>query len=917
MAKDQEDLMHNYKIYNAIEYVRINNLNRIVTNPKDARIGIIASGKSYLDVVEALDMFQDKVREQIRLMKVVVPWPLEPSILKEFATGLKEIIVVEEKRQLIEYQIKEHLYHYSENFRPRIIGKYEEKGEWELPRGNWLLPILSDFSANQVYKVIEKRLLSNNILKKNQVLDSIKNSDSFDKNPIKNLSRPAWYCSGCPHNSSTKVPENSIALAGIGCHVMATAIYPKHNKTVTHMGGEGATWIGQSQFSNLNHVFVNLGDGTYFHSGSLAIRAAIAAKINITYKILFNNAVAMTGGQKVDGELDVENLIKQLIAEGIHKIILVTENYELFKNLKFHTIDFEVLKKEALDIAQTKLRNYKGVSVLVYDQICAAEKRRKINRGQIKKSNKMLFISSEICEGCGDCGVQSNCTSLYPLKTNEGVKRVIDQTSCNNDESCLKGFCPSFISISGKKKIVSNPIDIDTELFSKLKEPKFINTYSRDYNVLIVGIGGTGVITLSAIIGMASHIENKKISVLDMTGMSQKNGSVSSHLRFYTDHNNIGSQRIPDGHLDLLLSYDLLGISDKNITNKINHNRTNIVVNSNQQPTGHFAQDETKFVEMDSFKTLSKNLTKNKINFINTTAIAEKLTGNTMASNLFMLGFSVQKSLLPIQPESILKAIELNAVQVKMNSLAFNWGRIYAEFPEEVHSQIQFRVNNDNLPEKDKVESRYQKLITYHNQKYAEKYKIEINKFKPSLNKDEIEYLSASLYKIMAFKDEYEVARLLSSKNLLSTIEEKLESGFSYEFNISPNFLRFFNKKNYKKISISSNFKFIFTILSKLKFLRFSFFDPFKNSPDRKLEKNLFNHYLTVVDFLVSNYDKYSEQDRAFILSHPQEIKGFGHVKLQKAKHTFNKLKDILEINKNENLGKIGNQINFLYKLCN
>ena len=284
---------------------------------------------------------------------------------------------------------------------------------------------------------------------------------------------------------------------------------------------------------------------------------------------------------------------------------------------------------------------------------------------------------------------------------------------------------------------------------------------------MIVGIGGTGVITLSAIIGMASHIENKKISVLDMTGMSQKNGSVSSHLRFYTDHNNIGSQRIPDGHLDLLLSYDLLGISDKNITNKINHNRTNIVVNSNQQPTGHFAQDETKFVEMDSFKTLSKNLTKNKINFINTTAIAEKLTGNTMASNLFMLGFSVQKSLLPIQPESILKAIELNAVQVKMNSLAFNWGRIYAEFPEEVHSQIQFRVNNDNLPEKDKVESRYQKLITYHDQKYAEKYKIEINKFKPSLNKDEIEYLSASLYKIMAFKDEYEVLTVIIKKSTI------------------------------------------------------------------------------------------------------------------------------------------------------
>ena len=429
---------------------------------------------------------------------------------------------------------------------------------------------------------------------------------------------------------------------------------------------------------------------------------------------------------------------------------------------------------------------------------------------------------------------------LYPLKTNEGVKRVIDQTSCNNDKSCIKGFCPSFISISGKKKIVKNPVNIDTELFSKLKEPKFINTYSRDYNVLIVGIGGTGVITLSAIIGMASHIENKKISVLDMTGMSQKNGSVSSHLRFYTDHNNIGSQRIPDGHLDLLLSYDLLGIGDKNITNKINQNRTNIVVNSNQQPTGHFAQDETKFIEMESFKTLSNNLTKNKINFINTTAIAEKLTGNTMASNLFMLGFSVQKSLLPIQPDSILKAIELNGVQVKMNSLAFNWGRIYAEFPEEVHSQIQFKVNDDNLSEKDKVESRYQKLITYHNQKYAEKYKIEINKFKPSLNKDEIEYLSSSLYKIMSFKDEYEVARILSSKILLSTIEEKLESGFSYEFNISPNFLRFFNKKNYKKISISSNFKFIFTILSKLKFLRFSFFDPFKNSPDRKIREKTF-----------------------------------------------------------------------------
>ena len=453
-ARKQEALMQDYKIYAAIAYARANKLNRIMINSPQARLGIIASGKSYLDVLEALEELgiDEKQAEHIgiRLYKVAMPWPLEPDGIREFAQGLEEILVVEEKRQIVEYQLKEQLYNWREDVRPRVVGKFDEKGEWVAPRGDWLLTSKVDFSAAQIARVVAARIArfhTSDLIKarlafleaKEQVLNKAVNTPP----------RPAYYCAGCPHNTSTKVPEGSFALAGIGCHVMASSIYPEFNKLTTHMGGEGAPWIGQAAFSTIPHVFQNLGDGTYFHSGYLAIRAAVAAKVNMTYKILYNDAVAMTGGQPVDGSVSVRQIAQQMAAEGVQRIALVTEDLSRYDDRSALPSQVTLHDRQDMDAVQRALREVAGVSVLIYDQVCAAEKRRRRKKGEFPDPEQRLFINDAVCEGCGDCGEQSNCTAILPLETDFGRKRIIDQSSCNKDYSCVKGFCPSFVIVTG------------------------------------------------------------------------------------------------------------------------------------------------------------------------------------------------------------------------------------------------------------------------------------------------------------------------------------------------------------------------------------------------------------------------------------------------------------------------------------
>ncbi|HMN82520.1 MAG TPA: indolepyruvate ferredoxin oxidoreductase family protein, partial [Burkholderiaceae bacterium] len=588
-ARKQEAVLQDARIYAAIAYARANRLNRIVRDAPQARFGIIASGKSYRDVLEALAVLElDEAgcrRLGIRLFKVSMPWPLEPESVREFSLGLREILVVEEKRQVIEYQLKEQLYSWREDVRPRVVGKFDDQGEWVAPRGRWLLSAKADLTVAQIAEVIAGRLTA--LLPDVDLAASLTRPASLAgarESAAQTAPRPAWYCSGCPHNASTRVPDGSLALAGIGCHVMATAIYPEDNRTTTQMGGEGAPWLGQAWFSERTHVFANLGDGTYYHSGSLAVRAAVAAGVDITYKILFNDAVAMTGGQPVDGPLTVPRIARQLAAEGVRRIALVAEQPERWGNgsalgLQASDVALTIHPRDELDAVQRQLRSHRGVSVLIYDQVCAAEKRRRRKKGEFPTIGRRVFINDRVCEGCGDCGIQSNCTSLLPLATGLGNKRMVDQSSCNGDLSCLRGFCPSFVSVQGGEPRRSRRAQSAAAPppLPPAPQPAPLNGL---HNILITGIGGTGVITVGALIGMAAHLEGKGVSVLDMTGMSQKNGAVTSHVRLASDPSRLLAQRIPEGQADLVLGCDQLTAAAADAVARMQPGRTVAVVNA-------------------------------------------------------------------------------------------------------------------------------------------------------------------------------------------------------------------------------------------------------------------------------------------------------------------------------------------------
>ncbi|MGE5615709.1 MAG: indolepyruvate ferredoxin oxidoreductase family protein, partial [Bacillota bacterium] len=528
---EQELRLQHDKIYAALAYARANKLNRIAVDSPHARLGIIASGKSYLDVLQALQDLgidqQQAAEIGIRLFKVGMPWPLEPNGIREFAQGLDEILVVEEKRQLIEYQMKEQLYNWRDDVRPRVIGKYDEHGEWEVSRAEWLLPAAGELTPAMIGRVIAARIAKFHTSKLIEArLKFLEAKEAALAQPRQKVARIPYFCSGCPHNTSTRVPEGSKALAGIGCHYMAIWIRPEETMTFTQMGGEGAPWIGIQPFTDMKHVFANLGDGTYFHSGVLAIRAAVAANVNMTYKILFNDAVAMTGGQPVDGQLTVPMVTRQVLAEGAKRVVVVTDEPQKYATVTDLAPGTTVHHRDDLDTVQKELREEKGVTVLVYDQTCAAEKRRRRKRGKFPDPAKRVVINELVCEGCGDCSVKSNCLSVVPVETEFGRKRAIDQSSCNKDYSCLKGFCPSFVTVEGGKLKRVTP-DAATRQWSgaQLTSPT-LPPLEKPYGILVTGVGGTGVVTIGAILGMAAHLEGKGAAVLDMAGLAQKGGSV-------------------------------------------------------------------------------------------------------------------------------------------------------------------------------------------------------------------------------------------------------------------------------------------------------------------------------------------------------------------------------------------------------
>jgi len=900
-ARTQEALMQDYKIYAALAYARENKLNRVTIDSPDAKLGIIASGKSYVDVLEALEELgiDEAMAAQVglRLFKVAMIWPLEPEGVREFAQGLEEILVVEEKRQVVEYQLKEQLYNWRDDVRPHIVGKFDDKGEWVSPRGEWLLPPKADFSVAQVARVIAGRIARLNL--EDGTRDLIKArlafleaKDAVLMKAVTTPFRPAFYCSGCPHNTSTKVPDGSFALAGIGCHVMATSIYPEMNKLTTHMGGEGTPWIGQAAFSKVPHVFQNLGDGTYFHSGYLAIRAAIAAKVNITYKILYNDAVAMTGGQPVDGVTSVPLIAQQMAAEGVKRIALVTEDLSRYEDRSMLPELVTIHDRKHMDDIQRELRELPGVTVLIYDQTCAAEKRRRRKKGEFPDLNKRMVINEAVCEGCGDCGVQSNCVSILPKETEFGRKRAIDQSSCNKDYSCAKGFCPSFVTVEGatlKKNKAGVAKEGTDDGWGALPQP-MLPSIAAPYNILINGIGGTGVITVGALMGMAAHLEGKGASVLDMTGMSQKNGSVTSHVKIAETPERLRAQRIATGEADLVLGCDMLTAGASDAISKMRPGRTTVVVNLHEQPTGTFAQQRDWEFPAGQVRSLIAEAVGGEagVDFIDATKLATALMGDSIAANLFMMGYAWQKGLIPLSEASLLRAIELNGVAVGSNKRSFLWGRRAAVDLKRVEKTatpaqaivVQMPQSLDSV-----IKKRVEFLTGYQNAAYAAQYSDLIDKVRAAESAHNLGTklsmaVAKSLFKLMAYKDEYEVARLYTDGRFVEQLATQFEGKFSVKFNLAP---PLFAKKDAKGHLVKAEFGSwmwtAFKLLAKLKGLRGGAFDVFGYTAERKMERALINEYRGMIEGVLRSLDASNHASAVELASLPEQIRGFGHVK--------------------------------------
>ena len=885
----QEARLHDFKRDAMLAFVRANKINKIITTGGRApKIGIITTGKAYLDVRQAFDELGiDEVKCNdlgIRLFKIGCVWPIGRQELMDFAAGLDLIIVVEEKRSLIEVQVREELYGTANQ--PLCIGKKDE-------HGNWLFPVKGALDPNDVAICIGDR-----ILRYGGPNDEIAAHVARLKGAQRALAetsdvavRIPYFCSGCPHNTSTRVPEGSRAYAGIGCHFMSQWM---DRKTLgfTQMGGEGANWIGEAPFSKTPHVFQNLGDGTYNHSGYLAIRAAIASGVNMTYKILYNDAVAMTGGQPVDGPISVPRIAQQMAAEGVQRIALVAEDPARWADRGALPADSGGLRltvhhRDDMDAVQRELREFQGVSVLIYDQVCAAEKRRRRKKGEFPPAARRVFINDAVCEGCGDCGEQSNCTALLPQPTDYGLKRRVDQSACNADESCIKGFCPSFVTVEGVTPRRHAPVAAKSQAMADLPEPAQLELEGM-HNILITGIGGTGVITIGALIGMAAHLEGKGVSVLDMTGMSQKNGSVTSHVRIARDATLLRAQRIPTGEADLILGCDMLTAGAPDAIARMRPGRTYALVNTFEQPTGHFAQQPDWVFPAEQVRSLIEESVEGQADFLDATQLATRLMGDAIAANLFLLGFAFQKGHVPLSAAALDKAIEINGVAVKANQAAFRWGRQAALDLSAVLREASPRqtITVQRKPTLDAmVSDRIAFLTAYHDAAYAHRYAQLVERVRAVEGRDRgtlllTQAVAANLFKLMAYKDEYEVARLYTNGRFRDTLAQQFEGKPVLRFHLAPPIL---GRRDAEGRPVKTSFgpwmEHALRMLARFRRLRGTPFDPFGRSWERRMERQLIEDYRRSIEDLVERWSDI-DFDAALALARlPEQIRGYGHVK--------------------------------------
>jgi indolepyruvate ferredoxin oxidoreductase len=929
-ALDQEARLFDHKWYAALAYIRANKLNHNVIATANDRFGLMASGKAFNDTRQALhDLGLDDAtckRLGIRLHKVGVVWPLEAQSTREFAAGLREILVVEEKRQVIEYQLKEELYNWRDDVRPHVLGKFDEidapdghypGGEWSMPNpsSNTLLRANADLTPAIIARAIAKRLTKLGVDADTQArMDAhiaLLNAKEQSLQVLEvKADRQPWFCSGCPHNTSTRVPEGSRAMAGIGCHFMSIWM-DRATVGFTQMGGEGVPWVGQQPFSNEPHVFANIGDGTYFHSGLLAIRQSIAAGVNITYKVLYNDAVAMTGGQQIGERSEghsVVQIAQSLRAEGAKRITIVTDEPEKYSHVGRNgepggTLGLPegvaIEHRDELDRIQREMRELKGCTVIIYDQTCATEKRRRRKRGTLVDPAVRVVINEAVCEGCGDCSTQSNCLSVEPLETEFGRKRTINQSSCNKDTSCLKGFCPSFVTVEGgqlkkaKKDATSSASPFDDSVFGEaLAQPMMPSLSAAGaYGIVVAGVGGTGVITIGQLLGMAAHIEGKGIVTQDAAGLAQKGGATWSHVLLAASQDQISTTRVAMAAADLIIGCDPIVTAGKETTLRMRAGRTRVALNAHSTPTAAFVKNANwQNPAENCVKDVAQAVGDEGVGAFDADLLAVQFMGDSLYTNPLLLGYAWQRGWLPLEEASLLRAMELNEVAVEKNKTAFAWGRRAAQNLAKVLSIVELaqpaqvvqfkpRETLDGL-----LARRVAYLTDYQNAAYAKSYAdfvAHVRSVEAPLGKHTLsETVARYLFKLMAYKDEYEVARLHTDPAFLQRINDQFEGNFKVHHHLAPPLL---SKRNAQGELVKQKFgpaiQAAFKVLKHFKGLRGTAFDLFGYTEERRTERALVDEYRTLVAGLLPHLNDSNHAQALALAALPEGIRGYGHVK--------------------------------------
>ena len=899
-ARD-EMILKRYRLPLVQRFARANRIDRAVFEVERPRLGLVTAGKAFGDTMQALQYLGiDAARAGalgIDVYKVGLIWPLEPEGLRAFAAACTELFFIEEKSPFLEPQAQAVLYAQME--RPRIVGKHDEQGQELLPSDLSLDPL--ELAAMIAARMQVLGMQDDAVALR---LAAVRALRGATLPPLTDaIKRLPFFCAGCPHNTSTHVPDGSLAISGIGCHGMALWARPG-TMLGMHMGGEGMNWVGLHRYSATSHVFQNIGDGTYFHSGLLAIRQAVASGANITYKLLYNDAVAMTGGQPVDGILSPAMIARQVQAEGVTRVMLVTDDPSRHGPHSGLPSDVRVSHRDTLDQVQRELRDITGCTVLIYEQTCAAEKRRRRKRKQMVDPPKRMVINEAVCEGCGDCSVQSSCVAIQPLDTPLGRKRQIDQANCNKDFSCVKGFCPSFVSVLGAELRKPAPRAMDETALATLPPPPISALSQEGCGILIAGIGGTGVITVSAVLAMAAHVEGHRASVFDMTGLAQKNGAVYSHLRLAPGTSEIHSQRIGLGQADLLLAFDLVAATGPDAYRSLRQG-THVLGNSRVQATAAFQAGAVESLDPSPLlRRLEMRTGTGSIVPVDATGLASALCGDAIATNMFMVGVALQKGWIPLMASSIERAIELNGLQVALNLRALRLGRMWVSDAERFNAMLPKSEAFASPQDLDTlIEDRAARLVAYQNPAYAERFRSTVAAVRAAESAAVpgstrlAEAACRTLHQLMAYKDEYEVARLMVDPAFMQRLAREFEGQPRLRFQLAPPLLarRDPATGRPRKSEFGAWLLPVLRVLPKLRFLRGTAFDPFGYHAERRMERAMVLHYEKTLHTLCEGLSESTLELAIQLAEAPQMVRGYGPVKAARVAQFHAQEKRLLE----------------------